>query len=171
MTSEEAILHNLVCFNLNFSKHAGINDIAYQSPSYILEKFNKWIAGEEPRKYWEFTPKYRTFEFKQVDLAEVIASLDDNNVFTFMEYKRIWGSDARRVETILIYLLLTKNLNLFNCVNQFERLIGPLDKINDIETRGLHELVMTRLYPVVMEKNQKAIEMVKRELKLKKIVD
>lgn len=171
MTSEEAILHNLICFNLNFSKHAGMNDIAYQAPSYILEKFNKWIVGEEPRKYWEFIPKYKKFEFKEVDLAEVIATLDDNNVFTFMEYKRIWGSEAKKVETILIYLLLTKNINLFNCINQFERLIGPIDNINDEETRGLHELVMSRLYPVVMEKNQKAVEMIMRDLKLKRLVN
>ena len=171
MSKEANIINNLFCFNINFSKHSGMTDLTHQSPDYILEKFNKWIVGEEPRKYWEMISKFRTFEMKQVDLDEVVRELDDASIFGYMEYQRVWGKfNFEKVRPILIYLLLTKNLNLYNMVNQFERIIGSISSINPIETNGLHVLIMRDMLPKVVELNSSAIKNISRDLKINSVI-
>lgn len=167
MTSDETKIHNLLCFTMNFSKYSGMNDLVYQSPDYILEKFSSWIVGEVPRKYWEFIPKHREFEFKKIDLAYEVSQLNDRQIFVYMEYQRIWGKLVDdKLKRILVYLMKTTDLNLFNCSNQFERLIGSISDINSIEGSKLHELVMRDVYPIVVLKNKFAIQTILRDLKI-----
>lgn len=171
MSKENNIVQNLLCFSINFSKYSGMSDLTYQSPDYILEKFNKWIVGEEPRKYWEMIPKFRSFEMKDVDLDEVVRGLDDSRIFAYMEYQRIWGrSGFEKIRPILLYLLLTDNLNLYNMVNQFERIIGPVKSINSNETNGLHVLIIRDMLPKVLELNSSAIKNILRDLKINSVI-
>lgn len=167
MTPDETKIHNLLCFTMNFSKYAGMNDLVYQSPGYILEKFDSWIVGEVPRKYWEFTRKYRDFDFKEIDLVDEVAQLNDKQIFVYMEYQRIWGKLVDdKVKRVLIYLMKTTDLNLFNCSNQFERLIGKISDINSGKGTNLHELVMRDMYPIIVERNKFAIQTILRDLKI-----
>ena len=170
MTPEETKIHNLLCFTMNFSKYSGMNDLVYQSPDYILEKFNSWIVGEVPRKYWEFTRNYREFDFRDINLVDEVSQLKDNQIFTYMEYQRVWGKLVDdKLRRVLIYLMRTTDLNLFNCSNQFERLIGRISDINSGSGSSLHELVMRDVYPIVVLKNKFAIQTILRDLKINSI--
>jgi hypothetical protein len=170
MTPEETKIHNLLCFVINFSKYSGMNHLTYQSPNYILEKFNSWIVGEVPRKYWEFSRKYKDFEFKEIDLIDEVSQLNDKQIFTYMEYQRIWGKLVDdKVKRVLIYLMKTTDLNLFNCSNQFERLIGSVSDINSGQGSTLHEIIMRDMYPIIVERNKFAIQTILRDLKISSI--
>lgn len=93
MSKEANIINNLICFNINFSKFAGV-DLSYQAPSYIIEKFNKWIAGEVTRKYWEMIPMYRKFDIKKTDLNSIVSEFDNRLILDYMGYQKIWGSSS-----------------------------------------------------------------------------
>lgn len=128
-----------------------------QSPDYIMEKFNHWIVGN---KHWEF---------RKINIDKIS---DDDSDFLH-DYWQIWKlfrNDNIHINQILLYLLNTENMNILNCVDKFEKLIGNIEDINDIKQFGLHEIVIQDAYPIVLEKNKIGIKLVTRDLKLKSLI-
>lgn len=159
--SEYNQIVNLVKFNVNFSKFIMNNDLLYQSPEYILEKYQYWIGFEPTVEHKIYTP-------------------DDMTDF-FNNYWKIWrrnygygGPDTKsinlKLKNILMYLYLTQDMNLLKMSEKFEEYIGPMNLISsEPDKRGLHERT-NDFVSVVLEKNKKNIKIVSRNMKIENII-
>jgi hypothetical protein len=154
-------IHNLFCFNSNFSKYVGGESLLKQSPDYILEKYYHWIG---------FKPCIEGLLYTPDDLS------------TFMtRYFSIWRSNngglirlnksSTDLQRVLIYLKLTESrLNLMEMVSIFERYIGPISMISPETKKGLHEVLYRDLVVPVIERNDTNITIVLRDMKLKQLI-
>jgi hypothetical protein len=160
-------IHNLFCFNSNFSKYVGGESLLKQSPDYILEKYYHWIG---------FKPCIEGLLYTPDDLS------------TFMtRYFSIWRSkypsswyngglirlnkSSTDLQRVLIYLKLTESrLNLMEMVSIFERYIGPISMISPETKKGLHEVLYRDLVVPVIERNDTNITIVLRDMKLKQLI-
>lgn len=140
---------NLIRFNANFSKFSGDMKLQYQSPDYILEKYNHWI-GFDPKKLSLYTP--------------------DGCTDIINKYAKTWGSKWSTVRSQLIYLHLTNNLNLLNMVRKFEEYIGDISMLSPYQHKGLHPTIEMEFIPIVIEKNRDNIQIVLRDMKLKDLI-
>lgn len=151
MTPECAIVHNLICFNICFSTI--IKDVCYESPSYIMEIFRKYIIGDQ-----------KDFKFNIVDYDEIIDSMTESQKLIYDKHLDVWG-EISGIKPIILYLILSDDLNLFNMSNHFERLICPLENINKQYTVGLNYTSIRELYSSVVVNNSKASVLIKKELR------
>ena len=140
---------NLIRFNVNFSRFENSTKLEFQSPDYILEKYNHWVG---------FTPK------------ELSLYTPDDCTDMINKYARKWGNNYSIVRSQLIYLHLTDNLNILNMVNKFEEYIGDINMIDSYPKRGLHQTYEDRFIPKVVEKNRDNIKIVLRDMKLKSLI-
>jgi hypothetical protein len=141
-------IHNLFCFNVNFSKFVYNEELWKQSPDYILEKWNHWIG---------FQPDNSDLSYPE--------SLDD-----FMDkYLKIW-KNIDGVKNILIYLKLTEQrLDLMTMVFFFEKYLGPISMISPISTKGLHPNLY-EFVETVIGRNDDNITKVLRDMKLGQLI-
>lgn len=132
---EKNQLNNLIRFCFNFHRSMDC-DWTMQHPSYILEKWNKYI-GVKPNKLElypsnDLTIKWlKTWNVSNKDWEEL------KEIVTF-------------IQVVNMRALVVSGGNKGNrfiqwspseLLDEFERLIGDKNKINKDEYKGLHELV------------------------------
>ena len=149
---------NLLRFNvcMNLTNYNRVSDstlirnatLLNHDPSYILEKYNRWIGSAITKDYAHYTP-------------------DDMTNFFHAYYKR-WGSESDSVRNILIYLLHS-NLNLTKMFLNFEEYIGPFDMIRSRYISGLHSTLEGNVCSII-ENNRDTVKIILRDLKLRKLV-
>lgn len=141
-------LMNLIRFNVNLSQYVDVGSLERQSPDYILEKYNHWIGFDPVTDYPHYTP---------------------DGLHNFLNlYSKIWG-DYTHVKRHLIYLYLTKNMNMIRMVTHFERYFGPIDLISDIEKSGLHHIIERDFIPKVIKANRENMTIILRDMRIKSL--
>jgi hypothetical protein len=145
---------NLTKFNVNFSRFIHNNDILSHSPDYIIEKYNHWIGFKPTAEYEMYTP--------------------DNMTNFFIDYWKRWrvykDKYEKEVRNILMYLYSTQNMNLLVMSDSFEKYIGPMSMISDVQDKkGLHHLT-ERFVDEVLEKNIDNLKVVLRDMKIGSII-
>jgi hypothetical protein len=139
---------------LNFSRFIHNNDILSHSPDYIIEKYNHWIGFKPTAEYEMYTP--------------------DNMTNFFIDYWKRWrvykDKYEKEVRNILMYLYSTQNMNLLVMSDSFEKYIGPMSMISDVQDKkGLHHLT-ERFVDEVLEKNIDNLKVVLRDMKIGSII-
>jgi hypothetical protein len=137
-------IYNLFKFNLIFSEIIIDNELYKHSPDYILEKYNRYI-GFEPNS-----------NFIESDIDKLVIST----------YEKIWKSDL--VKRQILYLS-KGSLNLLEMVDNFERYIGPVSSIKEVEEMGLHRNLELELNKI-LNVNSNNIKIILRQLKLNELV-
>jgi hypothetical protein len=137
-------IYNLFKFNLIFSEIIIDNELYKHSPDYILEKYNRYI-GFEPNS-----------NFIESDIDKLVIST----------YEKIWKSDL--VKRQILYLS-KGSLNLLEMVDNFERYIGPVSSIKEVEEMGLHHNLELEL-DKILDLNSKNIKILLRQLRLSELV-
>ena len=141
---------NLIRFNTNLSEFADVGELKNLSPDYILEKYDHWI-NFEPNSNWE-------------------GHIPDICNYNIITYTKIWGNPNNKLLRILIYLSLTKLMNLYHMIEKFEIYIGPISNIpNNKPKKGLHLLLEEKVIPEIIKINEKYIKIIIRDQKIKLI--
>jgi hypothetical protein len=148
-------IHNLFSFNVNFSDYVQI-ELLKQDSSYIEEKFNHWIGNN----------------FESVINEDFPETLYVNNIGNFLElYNDIWKSPlSNKTKRLLCYLQSSKNMNLINMVDKFQKYIGDINLISEEEKRGLFPTVKDNFLSEVLIGNKPNIKIILRDMKLKNIL-
>ena len=141
-------IHNLFCFNINFSKYVHNEELWKQSPCYILDKYDHWIGFQN-----------------QIVIHKIPECIKD-----FMnKYHKTWGNSINSIIPQLVYLKLTENLNPITMVTFFEEYLGQLSDISPYKKSGLHP----KLYDfmgTVSDKNNDNITLILRDMKLGQLI-
>jgi hypothetical protein len=137
-------IYNLFKFNLIFSEIILDNELYKHSPDYILDKYNRYI-GFEPKS-----------NFIELDSDKSLTS----------SYEKIWKSDL--VKRQILYLSKS-GLNLLNMFDVFEKYIGPISSIKEVEEAGLHHNLELELNKI-LNVNSNNIKIILRQLKLNELV-
>lgn len=161
-------IHNLFCFNSNFSKYVGGESLLKQSPDYILEKYYHWIGFKPCIEDLLYTPDdlstFMTRYFSKWGIS--IDRCFSNPWYTGIQFS------VQDLQRALIYLKLTESrLNLMEMVSIFERYIGPISMISPETKKGLHEVLYRDLVVPVIERNDTNITIVLRDMKLKQLLN
>jgi len=155
-------IHNLFCFNSNFSKYIKGEDLLKQSPDYIMDKYYHWIG---------FIPCIEGLLYTPDDVSTFMTryfSIWRYNNGGLIRLKKFSVTDLQRV---IIYLKLTETrLNPMEMVSIFERYIGPISMISPETKKGLHEVLYRDLVVPSIERNDTNITIVLRDMKLKQLI-
>jgi hypothetical protein len=164
-------IHNLFCFNSNFSKYIKGEDLLKQSPDYILEKYYHWIGFKPCIEGLLYTPDdlltfmTRYFSKWGISIDPWYKNFNGTKNFTGIQFS------VQDLQRALIYLKLTESrLNLMEMISIFERYIGPISMISPETKKGLHEVLYRDLVVPVIERNDTNITIVLRDMKLKQLI-
>lgn len=154
-------LHNLICFNVLFSKFIRNNNLLHHSPDYILEKYNHFI-GFNP-----VVPDNKKVEYHDVAGYLLYTPVDLTNFF--LQYTKIWKDSSHLVIRQLHYLKNTENLCIYSMVKFFEKYIGPINQISPEAKIGLHPH-LNDFVQTVLDKNSGKIDIILRDMKLGELI-
>jgi len=118
------------------------------SPDYILEKWNYWI-GEDV----VLTPNV----------------IHSERVASFACYKQKWGDNCENVKLIYYFLIGLENLNILNCLADFNHLGGDLLNVSTQKKTGLHALLKVELVRW-LEANELNIKAILRDINIADIL-
>ena len=162
-------IHNLFCFNSNFSTYVHGEKLERQSPDYIMEKYYHWIGFRPCIDGLLYTPdELSTFMTKYF------------NIWGGSSNPWLWQTNLRKgiqfsfedFQRVMIYLKLTeRKLDLMEMVFFFEKYIGPISMISPETKKGLHEILYRDLTAPTIKRNDDNITIVLRDMKIKQLIN
>lgn len=148
-------IKNLILFTFIFSESIHNNNLLYQSPKYILEKYNQLIG---------FDPIVSdNGDLLSCDVNGNLIYTKDDDITFFHAYRKYWKS-TKLVHRQLHYLKNTKDLSVIKMVKSFEKYIGPVNRIKLSNTSINYVLLdyLDKFYHV----NKNDINIILRDMKI-----